>query len=125
MNSISAQTHIRAHNINIKYFAFHVSAVRQEIYTCPGVGWCRVAGLAETITNSVKLKLKLRLSLAINETSELLTNVFKRRRSETLLGATLELEFLSCLSSTRKSAQNSTHNCLTFSSKNNDQYNSS
>ena len=30
-----------------------------------GVGWCRVAGLAETITNSVKLKLKLRLSLAI------------------------------------------------------------
>ena len=28
-----------------------------------GVG-CRVAGLAETITNSVKLKLKLRLSLA-------------------------------------------------------------
>ena len=31
-----------------------------------GVGWCRVAGLAETITNSVKLKLKLRLSLAIN-----------------------------------------------------------
>ena len=26
---------------------------------------CRVAGLAETITNSVKLKLKLRLSLAI------------------------------------------------------------
>ena len=28
-------------------------------------GGCRVAGLAETITNSVKLKLKLRLSLAI------------------------------------------------------------
>ena len=72
MNRISVQTHIRAHNINIKYFAFHVSAVRQEIYTSPGVGWCRVsgvgcrvAGLAETITNSVKLKLKLRLSLAI------------------------------------------------------------
>ena len=31
-----------------------------------GVGWCRVAGLAETITNSVKLKLELRLSLAIS-----------------------------------------------------------
>ena len=29
-----------------------------------GVGWCRVAGLAETITNSVKLKVELRLSLA-------------------------------------------------------------
>ena len=46
MNRISVQTHIRAHNINIKYFAFHVSAVRQEIYTCPGVGClgvgCRV-----------------------------------------------------------------------------------
>ena len=53
------------------------------------------------------------------------TSIIKRRRSETLLGATLELEFLSCLSSTRKSAQNSTRNCLTFSSKNNDQYNSS
>ena len=65
MNRISVQTHIRAHNININYFAFHVSAVRQEIYTFPGVGWCRVAGLAETITNSVKLKLELRLSLAI------------------------------------------------------------
>ena len=68
---ISVQNHIIAYNINIKYFAFHVSAVRQEIYTFPGVGWCRVsgvgcrvAGLAETITNSVKLKLELRLSLA-------------------------------------------------------------
>ena len=65
MNRISVQTHIRAHNINIKYFAFHVSAVRQEICICPGVG-CRVsgvAGLAETITNSVMLKLNQRLSL--------------------------------------------------------------
>ena len=38
MNGIGVQTHIRAHNINIKYFAFHVSVVRQEIYTCPGAG---------------------------------------------------------------------------------------
>ena len=45
MNRISVQTHIRAHNININYFAFHVSAVRQEIYTFPGVGWCRVSGV--------------------------------------------------------------------------------
>ena len=43
MNRISVQTHIRAHNININYFAFHVSAVRQEIYTFPGVR-CRVSG---------------------------------------------------------------------------------
>ena len=41
MNRISVQTHIGAHNINVNYFAFHVSAVRQEIYTFPGVG-CRV-----------------------------------------------------------------------------------
>ena len=32
-----------------------------------GGGWCRAAGLAETITNSVKLKLELRLSLAKKE----------------------------------------------------------
>ena len=44
MNMISVQNHIIAYNINIKYFAFHVSAVRQEIYTFPGVGWCRVFG---------------------------------------------------------------------------------
>ena len=66
MKRISVLTHIKAHNINLNYFAFHVSAVRQEMYTCPGVG-CRVAGLAETITISVKLKLKLRLSLAIDK----------------------------------------------------------
>ena len=65
MNRIHVQTHIRAHKNNRNNFAFHFSAVGRGIYTCPGVGWCRVAGLAETITNSVKLKLKLRLSLAI------------------------------------------------------------
>ena len=37
MNRISVLTHIKAHNINLNYFAFHVSAVGQEIYTCPGV----------------------------------------------------------------------------------------
>ena len=52
--------------VNINYFAIHVQAKGREIYTFPGVG-CRVAGLAETITNSVKLKLELRLSLAIFE----------------------------------------------------------
>ena len=65
MNRIRVQTHIRAHKNNRNNFAFNFSAVGRGIYTCPGVGWCRVAGLAETINNSVKLKLKLRLSLAI------------------------------------------------------------
>ena len=36
-----------------------------------GVGWCRVVGLAETITNSVKLKLKMRLSLATKEVADI------------------------------------------------------
>ena len=69
MNRIHVQTHIRAHKNNRNNFAFHFSAVGRGIYTCPGVG-CRVAGLAETITNSVKLKLKLRLSLAKKKTAK-------------------------------------------------------
>ena len=55
---------IKLISAQLSYAAAEAGLSLAILFRVSGVGWCRVAGLAETITNSVKLKLELRLSLA-------------------------------------------------------------
>ena len=53
-------------------FIFQLWEEESILVRVSGGGGCRVAGLTETITNSVKLKLKLRLSLATYKKEKML-----------------------------------------------------